>query len=624
MTSDSDERVSGDDSAFAPGTGDEENPFEQEEVLPSSSRDYDEGKPHAEYVPEDAVVEYGQDGQEFFDPAGSASVEDDSVFLTESIGYPEEPEEPQFADMAGSVQDLAHQETLIQHPSSPKEKPAEISYDSQLDKMFPDDGFNSDSKLDWESREEPSPPVAEQYPPTPGFQIPGEQPPTPPVPPLVPDMEGEGVPDSPSGYVVITPSGRKKGVSPEIAQLLDRTSKRKDAVTALEEVKKSKKKWVVIIVVLVLLFAAAAAAAVYEYLDIEKRKKLHQEFAQQANSERLQLKNSLEIKIDQTETARKDLEGKLNGLKTEFQSYKDSVRDRLAQVDDLEKAKNDAVRNMEETKLLNQKIPVLEKQLEDRDSSIDRLGAELEETRKNILTLENSNTLRGTSIKKLNDDIRQRDRRLNELQEEIDSLTGRGLTPKISASEYARLLDDMRKKNSRIEMMEKWSKQLEEQIEDIHTVVKGDKNILDQMNDLRMDLLRLGKDRMKLQEDLKSEQEARRRYSSPENTIAEWAQAHATGKLDVLMKFYAENNRHRKCFEEGSDEERGRLAAEFREFSAYRIEPQVLSVTINPGERRATAKLRLRLTLDGRTVEMPVTMLLVREYEQWAILSEGF
>jgi hypothetical protein len=227
-------------------------------------------------------------------------------------------------------------------------------------------------------------------------------------------------------------------------------------------------------------------------------------------------------------------------------------------------------------------------------------------------------------LEKLRTELGERNRHIKEMQEEIDSLTGRGLTPKISASEYAKLIDDMRKKDSRVELLEKWSKQLEEQIEDIHTVVRGDKNILDQMNDLRMDLLRIGKERMKLQEDLKSEQEARRRYSSPENTITEWARACKSGKIDILMKFYAENNRHRKRYEEGGDAERGKLQAEFKEFATYDIEPQVLSITINPGERTATTKLRLRLTREGKTIDMPATMMLVREYEQWAILNEGF
>jgi chromosome segregation ATPase len=336
------------------------------------------------------------------------------------------------------------------------------------------------------------------------------------------------------------------------------------------------------------------------------------------------MKAGLEKQLGELSAAKKGVEEKLTKLDTDFEAYKESVKDRLAQVDDLENSRNEVARNLEEAQTLNQRIPELEKQLKDRESVISRLKAEVTEIQGSVTTLEESNTRRGADIERLEGDINKRNARLKDLQEEIDSLTGKGLTPKISASEYAKLLDELRKKTSRIELLEKWSKQLEEQIEEIHIVGKGEKNILDQMNDLRMDLLRLGKDRMKLQEDLKNEQEARRRYSSPENTIIEWAQAHGSGKIDVLMKFYAENNRHRKRFEEGSDEERGKLAAEFREFAAYEIDPRVLSVTINPKERQATVKLTLRMTLDGRTVEMPATMLLVREYDQWAILSEGF
>ena len=635
MIADGDARYPQDDSAFSPGTWEEDNPFEQEEVLPSAPQGQSQVGPDAEYVPEDAVIEYGQEGQEFYDPAGPAAVEDDSVFLTESIGPTEEIEEPGFIDEPAQAPGLEYQETLIQRPSKPQEEPAADTFDSQLDKMFPDDGFSSDGRLDWEPKEEPAPSTLDQYAPDPVSMdqyapAPSKEPVFPGEPDFVDpslqtaEVEGEGVPDSPSGYVVITPSGRKKGVSPEIAQLLDRTSQRRDAVTALEEVKKSKKKWVIAIVVLALLFAAAAAAAVYEYLDIEKRKKSEEDFRQQAENTRLQMKQALEARMGDIETARKDLEGKLSALGTEFQAYKDSVKDRMAQVDDLENSRDEIAKSLEEVKLVNQRIPELESQLQNRDLKIDRLSSELDETQKSVRTLEDSNTQRGTDNEALRKNIKERDGQIKEMQEEIDSLTGRGLTPKISASDYAKLLDDMRKKNSRIGLLEKWSKQLEEQIEDIHTVVRGDKNILDQMNDLRMDLLRISKERNKLEEELKGEQEARRRYSSPENTIIEWAHAHSTGKLDVVMKFYAENNRHRKRFEEGGDEERGKLTAEFKEFAAYSIEPQVLSITINPGERKATAKLRLKLTLDGKTVQMPATMLLVREFDQWAILTEGF
>jgi len=484
--------------------------------------------------------------------------------------------------------------------------------------MFPDNGFSEEGKLDWEKSEPPPPPAPEPYP-----SFPATPPSFDPAS-ATSEMEEEGVPDSPSGYVVITPSGRKKGVSPEIAQLLDRTSKRKDAVSALEEVQRSRKKWVVLIVILILLLVGAAGAAVYEFLEINKLKESHAQALQQTNAAHLTLKAGLEKQIGDTAAAKKDVEDKLAKLSADFEAYKESVKDRLAQVDDLENSRNEVARNLEEAQTLNLRIPELEQQLQGRESDISRLKAEVAEVRSSVVTLEESNTGRGNDIERLEGEIEKREAHVNELQEEIDSLTGKGLTPKISASEYAKLKDEDRKKTSRIELLEKWSKQLEEQIEEIHIVGKGEKNILDQMNDLRMDLLRIGKDRMKLQEDLKNEQEARRRYSSPENTIIEWAQAHSTGKIEVLMKFYAENNRHRKRFEEGTDEDRGKLAAEFREFAAYEVDPRVLSVTINPKERQATAKLTLRLTLNGKTVEMPATMLLVREYNQWAILSEGF
>ena len=109
MIADGDGRFPQDDSAFSPGTWEEDNPFEQEEVLPSSSRDQGEARPDADYVPEDAVVEYGQEGQEFYDPSGGASVEDDSVFLTESIAPVGEVEEPEFGDVPDPLPDLAHQ-----------------------------------------------------------------------------------------------------------------------------------------------------------------------------------------------------------------------------------------------------------------------------------------------------------------------------------------------------------------------------------------------------------------------------------------------------------------------------------------------------------------------------------
>jgi hypothetical protein len=145
----------------------------------------------------------------------------------------------------------------------------------------------------------------------------------------------------------------------------------------------------------------------------------------------------------------------------------------------------------------------------------------------------------------------------------------------------------------------------------------------DTKNRLVMDLLAARKETIKLQKDLKEERDARSRYGSPENRIVEWAEAVATGELDGVIKHYAENNYHRKRFESGGSQ-RDELAKEFEELCAYDIEPEVISITMNPQEGTATAKLTLKLTLDGATLLVRASMVLVREFTGWRILDEGF
>jgi len=599
-------------------TGQEENPFEQEEVFPMGDQQVQNQDPPAVgegvgYMPEDAVIEYGYDsGDDFYDPYKNKEGEEDSVFMTEESSKSGAQQEPApEADLTSAIDS---------DPLAGYEKPSEPDgYANQLDSMFPDDGFKKGGELNWDSsaKTEPTPamPPVPPPPPMPGAVTPGS---------VTEEMYEEGgVPDSPSGYVVITPSGRKKGLSPEIAQLLDRTSKRQTTVQAIEDGTGSGKKNGVVVAILIVLILAAAGTAGYFFSELQKARKEIGNAETKSLQAQAQLKSGYEARIGELDTAQKAMQVTLEEKDKAYDDYVENVKGQVAQFESLDKARLNLEGEVKELKEENTKIGKLENELEDRDGQITALNSDVHAAKKEAKELTLGIFSRDSKIADIEDQLANNEERITKLREKLEEIST--TATQVSLSELAKLRDTVMKQENKIESLSKWNGELEEQLEKI-TSTSGDsdeKSMVDQINDLRMDLLRKGKECIRLEEDLKNEQDARRRYSSPENAIVQWAGALATGEMDRLMKFYSEDNVHRKRFD-ADGRQREALAREHAEFQVYAIEPDVISIELDPRENRAKARLVLRMTRDGKTVNVKANMVLVREFDRWVILDEGF
>ena len=574
----------------------EENPFGQEEVLPSIPREGEDdseppligGQRSADYMPEDAVIEYGyQAGEDFYDPSKSREGEEDSVFMTEEPASPGQPQPPA--------------------PPQPSD-PSIDQWENQLDNMFPDDSFKKEGSLDWNQREEKDPAsLTEPYPSSPldNQQVNPTE--------VNAEMQEEGVPDSPSGYVVITPSGRKKGLSPEIAQLLDRTSKRQTPVKAGEEGKKVRITGTIVLTVFLLAFASASG---YMYMRADKAGREVDKVEERARASMAKYRQECDSTVVEAKTEKQDFSDRFEKTSRDFEDYKAKVKHDMDHVESLRESIRELEASIASLQEETAKIPELQKDLEHRQGMIDWLNGKLQNAKTEVRTLEEGILLRATDMAELQKNITDRENRIKSLENQLYELVSRP-GHHISANELARLRDAVHKKDNKIDALDKLARELKSQLDEITRGVGGD------VNRLRMKLVRRSEEVIKLQEEIENLQYARRRYSSPENTIVEWAQAHGSGELDGIIEYYAEKNIHRKRWVAGGAQ-REELLKEYKEFANNSIEPEVISITIDPQQGTATAKLIIKLTADGRTMNVKAKMVLVREFERWAILDEGF
>lgn len=600
------------------GSWDDENPFEQEDIFPAGSAEGEgaanpplvQGGGSADYMPEDAVIEYGYEGgEDFYDPRKTTQ-EEDSVFMTEESGMR--------GDAQGTSQEEDPGATSLIKPTPPPLGDtgggSGDEYENQLDQMFPDDGFQKDGELDWpQKQEEGGVSLTEPYPAMP----PADQPVGPAV--TTAEIEEDGVPDSPSGYVVITPSGRKKGLSPEIAQLLDRTSKRQTTVAATDKDKVPGKGGKTGIIILALLLFLAAGAAGYLYTDAQKA---HEELSQVATAAQRSaaiLQNDHAAAIKKADTEKQGLQSKIDEVAGEFEKYKEDVLEERTLFAELRSSREELEMANSRLKEENARISGLEKELGDRKEEIESLNTDIYNLRGDVREHEERIIVGDSTIADLKAELVNTKEQIRNLEKEVIELKSGRPGPKVSANELAKLRFMVRNHANEIEKLTALVDEYERQFKLIEDPDTGQ----DTKNRLIMDLVNARKEIIKLQKDLKQEQDARNRYSSPENTIVEWAQANSSGELDRVIRYYAENNIHRKRFESGGVELE-ELAAEYKEFRAFGIEPDVISVKINPREGTATAELSLRLTSEEETKVVRASMVLVREFEHWAILDEGF
>jgi ketosteroid isomerase-like protein len=595
-----------------------ENPFDQEDVpssTPAGSGGMSGTAPGGEqssYMPEDAVIEYGYEADEdFYDPTKQKEGEEDSVFMTEQSDDAKGQDPSPLADSLEATMPIEQDEVSPGPIAGAQTQASE--YESQLDDMFPDDGFEDKGKLDWGGKKEDNVSLTESYPSMPGE--PGQVDPS----AMTAEMQEEGVPDSPSGYVVITPSGRKKGVSPEIAQLLERTSKRQSAISLVDTEAGSKLQHKVVTFILIILFLAASAAAGYMY---NQNKKARKDFAE-SKLKTQQLLGDLQTKFNadlkKIEDQNTETGEKLKQTETEFASYKEEVEGKVSQFETLKDAEKQYVKVIDDLKIENEKIPELEGQVQLKDERIGALNSTIQHVQKNGDNLKAGVIGRDTTITQLRKEIEEKISDITKLGKEIEDLKGAHKGPRISPSEVASLRDSVHEKTIKINSLNKHVKDLEDQLERIQLGRGGQAEI----NKLIMKLVVKNEEIINLQEQIAKLQHKLRRYSSPESTISEWAKAYSSGELDRVIKHYASDNYHRKRWESGNAQQEA-LKKEFQEFTAKKIESEVISITLNPQDSTATAKLKLRLSADGKTRVVNATMLLLREYERWVILDEGF
>lgn len=588
-----------------------ENPFDQEEVIASTPAQ--EGGA-AGYMPEDAVIEYGyESGEDFYDPSKNKEGEEDSVFMTEEAGDSPARQSPPVVNQFEETMPI---ENDISPGAGSGEPEQDENYGSQLDKMFPDDGFKQEGKLSWDGKEKEADDIqlTESYPSMPGE---GQQ-----IDPsaMTAEMEGEGVPDSPSGYVVITPSGRKKGVSPEIAQLLERTSKRQDAIKQVGFEVQSPGKHKAVLFILIVLFLAASSVAGYMY---NQSKKTRNDLAK-SQSDAQKLRGDLQAKFNtelkKAQDIKEEIEGKLEQTDTAFTAYKKDVEDKVSQFETLKGDKEQLTRVIDDLKEKNREIPELETVIEKKDQAIGELNSTVQFLRKTEQDLKAGVHERESASTNLRNTIDAKITEIAKLKEGIEELKSIHKGPLISPSKVASLRDSVREKSIKIEALQKHIKDLKEQLDRIQAGVGGQAEI----NKLIMKLVIKNEEIINLQEQIAKLQYGLRRFSSPESTIGEWAKAYVSGELGRVIKHYANDNYHRKRWEAGGEQQK-KLVREFEEFTAQKIEPEVISITINPQDSTAAAKLKLKLTgKNGKSRIVNATMLLLREYEHWVILDEGF
>jgi DNA repair exonuclease SbcCD ATPase subunit len=479
--------------------------------------------------------------------------------------------------------------------------------------MFPDDGFENKDKLDWDAKGPGDVALTEPCP-----TMPGENEQTSPTE-ITPETQEESVPDSPSGYVIITPSGRKKGVSPEIAQLLDRTSKRQAIIGAFEKGEAAKKRNKAGSFILIVLFIAATAIAGYQY---KQSKNTRAQFAS-ATAKAKQVRENLETKfkadIEKTNSRNKELDAQLKKTTTDFNAYKDEVEAERDAFDSLRKTKDKLETMITQLKEENANIIALKNKIKLRDENIDGLNLIIRRIRKDNENMDTGINSRDLEKEKLDNAIAKKDTRIESLMDKIKELRSSERTPAISTGEVASLRDKVRIMGFRMDSLKKELLTANDTLDRIQRGEGGQ----DEVNLLRMRLLDKSKDIAERDEQIAKLQYALKRYSSPESVIVGWAESLASGDLGRVMKHYAESNLHRKRWA-GTDAEREEMTGEFKEFTASKIELEVLSVTINPQESSATAKLKLKLTAGGKTRILNASMTLVREFERWAILEEGF
>jgi len=590
-----------------------ENPFDQEEVIASAPA---QESGSAGYMPEDAVIEYGyESGEDFYDPSKNKEGEEDSVFMTEEAGDSPAPQSPPMADQFEETMPI---ENDISPGGGSGEPEQDGNYGSQLDKMFPDDGFKQEGKLSWNGKEKNMEDIqlTESYPSMPG------EPENQQVDPsaMTAEMQEEGVPDSPSGYVVITPSGRKKGVSPEIAQLLERTSKRQDAIKQVGFEVQSPGKHKAVLFILIILFLAASSVAGYMY---NQSKKIRNDLAK-SQSDAQKLRSDLQAKFNtelkKAQDIKEEIEGKLEQTDTAFTAYKKDVEDKVSQFETLKGDKEQLTRVIDDLKEKNREIPELETVIEKKDQTIGELNSTVQFLRKTEQDLKAGVHERESASTHLRNTIDAKITEIAKLKEEIEEFKSIHKGPLISPSKIASLRDSVHEKTIKINSLNKHVKDLKDQLDRIQEGRGGQ----DEINKLIMKLVIKNEEIIDLQEQIAKLQHKLRRYSSPESTIGEWAKAYASGELDSVIKHYANDSHHRKRWEAGGEQQK-ELVREFEEFTAQKIEPEVLSITINPQDSTAAAKLKLKLTdKDGKSRTINAMMLLLREYERWVILDEGF
>lgn len=575
----------------------EENPFDQEEILPSAPEGGTEadGEPAA-YMPEDAVIEYGDEK----DNKGYYEAVSDYLWSQSKKEESKRKTSGGFYDPISSGKDAAL-DYLYGDSGEAQEESASVSEDAgddewrgQLDRMFPE---NEQGAVGVD--------VTEPYPSVPGEEVPGEE-----VPAAITGSDQvvkEKAADISPEYEVAAPPARKKGPSQEVAELLERTSKRKKP--AQESGKRGRKGIAILIVFLI----AFVAAAVFGFLDAKNLRETLKNTEARYKLERALLEASFNKEKGKLNSQKQELQEKLNqaieakeSIQAQYKADIEPAREKIEQLST----------QVEQLQVECADAKKLRKDIKEKTEQVASLNASLQKLRNDFNNLSKDMMLRGVQLTDLEREVGEKDSLIERLEEELEKAT-RGEPGIISHAEVARLRAMVESRTNHINRLEGQLKRLH----DIITLIQqGEKPNVRKMT---RDLWQKGKEIIELEKKLEDEQIARRLYGSPQSTIVEWTEAIASGELDRAIKFYASNNVHRRRFYAGGLE-REAVAQEFKEFGKFRIEPEVLLITIHADKQEATAKVNIRLTAGGKTVSVPTTMQLIHEYNMWTILEEGF